>query len=63
MSARYLSDSLGEGHVRFHWSRWSGGADAGRTHVWASGPGAHFTARSTQCVVDDFGTLVPAEQA
>lgn len=38
--------------------RWGGGADPGRYHVFAAGAG-WIVPNSTQCVVDDFGNLVP----
>lgn len=42
------------------WFRWGGGATPGKTHVFVAGP-ITFMSISTQCVVDDFGTLVPVE--
>lgn len=44
--------------------RWGGGADPGRYHVFALSVWRDFWAfPSHQCVVDDFGELVPVEEA
>lgn len=42
------------------WFRWGGGAMPGKTHVFTGGPYTWMSI-SKQCVVDDFGTLVPVE--
>lgn len=39
--------------------RWGGGAHHGKYHVFTAGTGYGFAAISRQCVMDDFGTLVP----
>lgn len=41
--------------------RWGGGAHHGRYHVFLTGAGYSFFTFSRQCVVDDFGNLVPVD--
>ena len=41
--------------------RWGGGADHGKYHVFLTGAVHRFFTYSRQCVVDDFGDLVPVD--
>jgi hypothetical protein len=42
--------------------RWGGGADIGKYHVFLIGTGyGFFPVQDRQCVVDDFGNLVPVD--
>lgn len=63
MSALFLAPTgaLFSRDARVVVARWGGGAHHGLYHVFLTGAGYSFFTFSRQCVVDDFGNLVPVD--